>query len=176
MIKGPFLALTSLHLGSNDDISPVLLDAFLAGFTPILQKLWLVGISVLALPVLLLSSPSLSELYLIWIPHSGYISSQMMAICLSLLTMLKCLHIEFHSLNHSPDQISQPPPPLTHVVLPALKMFVYHRVSEYLDVLMAQINAPLLNNIDMTFFHQLIFNIPQLPQFINYTENFASPK
>ncbi|KAH9959135.1 hypothetical protein BJV74DRAFT_872797 [Russula compacta] len=175
VMKGPFPALTSLHLGSNDDMSPVLSDAFSGGFAPLLQRLWLVGISVPSLPVLLLFSPNLSELYLIRIPHSGYISPQVIAICLSSLTMLKSLRIEFRSPNYSPDQTSRPPPPLTRAVLPALKMFVFRGASEYLDDLMAQIDAPLLNNIDITFFHQLVFSIPQLPQFIGRTGNFDSP-
>ena len=39
--------------------------------------------------------------------------------------------------------------------------------TEYLEDLVAQIDAPLLYELDMAFFHQLIFDTPQLAQFIS---------
>ena len=47
-------------------------------------------------------------------------------------------------------------------------------VSEYLDDLLARINAPLLDNLDITFFNQLIFDTPQLAQFISRTPTFKT--
>jgi hypothetical protein len=42
-------------------------------------------------------------------------------------------------------------------------------VSEYLEGLVTRIDAPLLDNLEVTFFHQLIFDTPQLAQFISRT-------
>jgi hypothetical protein len=40
-------------------------------------------------------------------------------------------------------------------------------VSEYLEDLVARIDVPLLHSLNMAFFHQLIFDTPQLAQFIS---------
>jgi len=42
-------------------------------------------------------------------------------------------------------------------------------VSEYLEDLVTGIDAPLLENLEVTFFHQLIFDTPQLARFISRT-------
>jgi hypothetical protein len=47
-------------------------------------------------------------------------------------------------------------------------------VSEYLEDLVAWIDAPLLDTLKITFFHQLVFDIPQLTQFISRTPQFKA--
>jgi hypothetical protein len=47
-------------------------------------------------------------------------------------------------------------------------------VSEYLEDLVTRIDAPLLDDLDITFFHQLIFDTPQLVQFVSHTPNFTA--
>jgi hypothetical protein len=47
-------------------------------------------------------------------------------------------------------------------------------VSEYLEDLMARIEAPLLDELAINFFHQLIFNTPQVTQFIRRTPKFKA--
>jgi len=42
-------------------------------------------------------------------------------------------------------------------------------VSEYLEDLVAQIESPLLDSLQIKFFHQLIFDTPQLARFISRT-------
>jgi hypothetical protein len=44
-----------------------------------------------------------------------------------------------------------------------------------LEDLVTRIDAPLLDNLQITFFHQLIFDSPQLVQFISRTPNFKAP-
>jgi len=44
---------------------------------------------------------------------------------------------------------------------------VFKGVSEYLEDLMSGIDAPQLGELSITFFHQLIFDTPQLIQFIS---------
>jgi hypothetical protein len=51
---------------------------------------------------------------------------------------------------------------------------VFRGVSEYLEVLVARIDAPLLDKLYITFFHQLIFDTPQLAQFISRTPKFEA--
>jgi hypothetical protein len=48
-------------------------------------------------------------------------------------------------------------------------------VSEYLEDLVARIDAPLLDRLEITLFHQLILDTPQLTQFISRTPNFKTP-
>ena len=91
-----------------------------------------------------------------------------MVTALSTLTGLEYLEIGFESPRSRPDRRRRPPP-LTRTVLPALTRFVFEGVSEYLDDLIARIDAPLLDKFHITFFHQLIFDTPQLNQFINRT-------
>jgi hypothetical protein len=46
---------------------------------------------------------------------------------------------------------------------------VFRGVSEYLDDLVARIDSPLLDNLYITFFNQILFDTPQLIQFISRT-------
>jgi hypothetical protein len=48
----------------------------------------------------------------------------------------------------------------------------FQGVSEYLEDLVARIDVPLLNKLKISFFHQLIFDTPQLAQFISRTPKF----
>jgi len=45
---------------------------------------------------------------------------------------------------------------------PALSTLQFNGVSEYFEDLVAQIDAPLLNDISIIFLHQLVFDTPQL--------------
>jgi hypothetical protein len=47
-------------------------------------------------------------------------------------------------------------------------------VGEYLDDLVARIDAPLLDKLTITLLHQLIFDTPQLSQFISRTPKFKT--
>jgi hypothetical protein len=45
----------------------------------------------------------------------------------------------------------------------------YKGVSEYLEDFVARIDVPLVDKLDVTFFHRLIFDTPQFTQFITRT-------
>jgi hypothetical protein len=47
--------------------------------------------------------------------------------------------------------------------------FSFNGVSEYLDNLVARIDAPRLKDLDITFFNQIVFDTPRLIQFIGRT-------
>src|SRR6266852_2574427 len=74
---------------------PILPDSFLGGTAPRLRSLTLIGVSFPALPKLLLSATHLVYLHLFYIPQSGYIPPNAMAISLSALTSLESLCLMF---------------------------------------------------------------------------------
>jgi hypothetical protein len=169
VVQQPFPALTRLHLGSQDGTAPVVPHSLLGGSTPRLQSLVLDRIPFPGLPTLLLSATRLIHLDLWRIPHSGYISPQAMVTCLSALTSLKSLAIKFESPQSRPDRRSRRSPPQGRILLPVLTDLHFKGVGEYLDELVACINTPLLDNLEITFFHQLSFDTPHLTQFISRT-------
>jgi hypothetical protein len=173
-MQQPFPELTCLQLMLKDETSPVIPASFLGGSVPLLQSLNLNGIPFPGLPNLLLSSTHLVDLHLEDIPHSGYISPEAMVTCLAVLTRLETLAIGFESPRSRPDQKNRRPPqvPLTCTVLPVLTCLWFRGVSEYLEDLVPRIRAPLLDDLAITFFNQLIFDTPQLTQFISRIPKF----
>ena len=168
----PFPELTTLSLHYlRDETEPVipLSDSFLGGSAPRLQSLELDNIPFPGLPKLLSSTAHLTKLYLDRIPHSGYISPEVMVACLSLLTNLDVLSLGFQSPQSHPDWESRRPPPSTRTALPALIHFRFKGDGEYLEDLVARVDAPRLNFFRTTFFNDIDFNIPQFTQFISRT-------
>jgi hypothetical protein len=173
VMQDPFPALTHLKIWLRDEMVPVISDSFLGGSAPRLRHLKLAGIPFPALPNLLLSATDLVALYLERIPHSGYISPEAMVTGLSALTRLEGLMIQFRSSRSRPAKASRRPPPLTRIVLPALTYLYFTGVTEYLEDLVARIDAPLLAHFPIRFFNQLVFDLLQLPKFLCHTETFS---
>ena len=164
-------ALTRLDLVSEDEAMPVVPDSFLGGSAPRLRSLHMARIPFPGFPRLISHATELVNLELYGIPQSGYISPDTMVACLSTLTRLKSLHLEFESPRPRPrGQL----PPQTRSVLPALAYFSFRGVSEYLEDLVARIDAPLLGELYITFFYQLKLDIPQLVRFMNRTPNLKT--
>jgi hypothetical protein len=90
-----------------------------------------------------------------------------MVACLSLLTSLGGLTLEFESPQSHPDRESRRPPPSTRTVLPALTLFWFKGDGEYLEDLVARVDAPRLNFFGTTFFNDIDFDVPQFIQFIS---------
>ncbi|KAH9970667.1 hypothetical protein BJV74DRAFT_990500 [Russula compacta] len=170
-MQEPFPELTDLELRSNDEaVWVVLPEAFLGGCAPCLRSCKLDNLPFLALRNLLWSARHLVDLCLRNIPHSAYIPPEAMVTCLSMVPSLETLVLVFRSPRSRPDRASRRPPPLTRTVLPALTDLHFRGVSEYLEDLISQIDVPLLNDVHITLFHQLIFDVSQLHQFISRTE------
>jgi len=179
LMQVPFPALTSLSLwwdnGLSQAAAPLLPNALLGGLAPCLRDLSLIGIPFPNLPGLLSSTRSLASLRLLEVPETGYIAPRVMAACLSALADLKVLCIEFHSPTSRPDRERRfPPPPPNRVTLPTLTRFNFRGSSEYLEDLLARIDAPFLSHVDITFFNQLIFQVPHLSHFIGRIEMLQS--
>jgi F-box-like len=172
-----FPALVHLMLefaGSYSRPALALPDGFLGGFAPRLQSLELRSIPFPALPRLLLSATDLIRLDLVDIPHSGYMSPEAIVTGLAMLSNLISLTLKFKSPLSRPDRERRYPPPLTRTALHALTRFEFKGVSEYLEYIVARIDTPLLDSIRITFFQQLIFDIPQLAQFMRRTTRFQT--
>ncbi len=165
----PFPELESLHLSNAVQSVPVLPDSFLGGSAPRLRYLALDAIPFPGLPNLLLSATHLTYLYLYDIPHSGYISPEAMATCLSILTNLERLLLEFESPQSSPDQENRRSPLPTRSILPTLTSFRFKGAYEYLEDLVSRIDSPRLDWLSTTFFNDIDYNIPELNQFISRT-------
>jgi hypothetical protein len=166
-----FPELTDLDLHRYDQTEPVLplSDSFLGRSAPQLRLLSLDGIPYPGLPQLRLSAKHLTNLHLFHIPHSGYIPPEAMVACLSTLTSLEGLSLEFKSPRPRPDMESRRLPPTTRIALPVLCRFTFKGVGEYLEYVVARIDAPRLIFLDITFFNDIVFDIPQFTRFISHT-------
>jgi hypothetical protein len=168
-MQEPFPALTHLILSSDIEITRVVPDSFMGGSAPRLQYLDLKRVPIPGLPKLLSSATGLVHLILRRVPHSGYISPEAIVTCLSALPRLETLHLAFDSRRSRPNRECQRLSPPTRSVLPALIMFHFTGVTEYLEDLVAGIDSPLLDCLEIVLFHQLISDAPQLIQFISRT-------
>ena len=167
-MQRPFPELRSLRVDLNETV-PSVPDSVLGGSAPRLEVLELTNVPFPGLPKLLLSATHLVDLQLISIPHSGYISPDTMVTTLSMLTSLSRLELLFASPRSCPGRASQRPSPSTRSVLSVLSLFHFCGTSEYLEDLVACIDAPQLSNLYITFFSDIIFDTPQLIQFVGRT-------
>jgi F-box-like len=171
----PFPELDSLYLSYGGvSFTPVLPDSFLGGSAPHLRFLALTWISFPGLPKLLLSATHLVHLWLVNLPHSGYISPEAMATYLSMLTSLEEFQLELASLRSSPDLEHRPSPPPTRSILPALMTFRYKGVNEYLEELVARIDTPRLSQLSAVFFNDIDFETPELIRFVSRSSTFKA--
>ena len=161
----PLPELTYLVLRHSGPKIP-LSDSFLGGSAPRLQMLYLESISFPGLPKLLSSATHIASLHLLCIPDSGYISPEAMVTCLSVLTNLGLLSLEFESSRSHPNRESRRPPLSTRTVLPVLTDFSFKGHSEYLEDLVSSIDAPRLNRMFVKFYNYIVFDTPQFTRLI----------
>jgi hypothetical protein len=177
-MEEPFPELKSLFLSypaqSCIHMVPALPDSFLGGSAPSLQFFALDAVPFPGLSKLLLSASHLVSLSLHDVPHSGYISPEAMATCLSMLTRLEALQLEFESPQSCPDQENRRSPLPTRTILPALTSFWFKGVNEYLEDLVSWIDSPRLHLFSTTFFNDIDFNTSELNQFISRTPTFGA--
>jgi F-box-like len=177
-MQKPFPELEHLELWPNDE-TVLLPSSFLGGFAPSLRFLWLARIPYPNLPKLLRSATHLVDLHLLGVPHSGYFSPDAMLVALSTLTSLESLSLKFQSPLSCPDEADMRhrlPPPWRRVCLPVLTYFWFKGASEYLDDLVAHIDAPRLEYLDICFFNQILFHTPQFARFISRTPTLNVPE
>ena len=174
-MQQPFPELKSLGL-YHDETALVVPDSIVGGSAPRLLSFYLYSIRFLGLPKLLLSATHLVTLSLWRIPHSGYFLPDALVITLSALTSLETLLFGFESPRSCPDRESKRQPPSTRAILSVLKDFRFQGVSEYLEDFVACIDAPQLNHLDIIFFHDVVFDTPQLIHLISRTPKLIALK
>ncbi|KAI9451452.1 hypothetical protein BJY52DRAFT_1352066 [Lactarius psammicola] len=174
----PFPSLTHLRLTGpkdQDERAPVLPRSLLGGGTLRLQEVYLRGISYPGLPKFLSSASDLVRLEFVDIPWSCQISPETMATGLAGLNRLKTLSIEFRSPIPPPGQ--RLPAPATPVVcLPALSVFTFRGFCEYLEDLVAQIDAPRVETFAIEYFSEPVYQLSQLSRFLGRSEYLKAPQ
>ena len=145
----------------------------MGGFAPRLQSLNLNNFPFPGLPNLLLSASHLVYLELWQIPDSGYFSPESLAAGLSMMTRLETLRVQFDFPPCRHD-LSQCLPPQGRALLPVLSNFRFFGSDEYLDDLVARIDAPKLSK-SVIHFPPQISSTPQLTQFLSRTPSFGAP-
>ena len=135
---------------------------------PNLRRLSLHGIGLPAGLPLLSSAIALSTLSLTHIRASCYFPPGNLAIQLRTLPHLEELSIGFAILATSEGGLF--PPLISPVTLPTLRRLTFRGVDAYLDNLVAQISAPLLEQLTLTLHFDLTFTLVNLTEFAHRTE------
>ena len=180
LMQEPFPALTQLDLVAHYATTPAAPpEPFRGGSAPRLRKFFLENIPIPDLPKLLLSATHLVDLYFnLWdIPHPGYVSPEAAVTCISTLTSLENLHIDFRLPQSAPDletQRTRTRTP-TRSVLLSLTTFGFSGFSEYLEDFVARIDAPRLNHLNISILKQIVFDTSHLSDFINRTPRLKAP-
>jgi hypothetical protein len=173
----PFPALEDLRLVSRDMMESVVLPGtFLGGSTPRLRRIDLDGTPFPALPRLLLTATDLVLLRLYEIPESGYFSPEALVTGLEATSQLKSLELNFVPRDPPSSPGSRNPRiyPETRVALPTLTEFQFRGHNEYLEDLIARIDAPNVMNFNVSLSEQRTFEFSQLAEFIGRTEEIRS--
>jgi len=165
LMQQPFPALTHLWVQRDHLTRKAISRSFLCGSAPCLRVLHLDWSSFPALPNLLLSATNLVCLSYTNILSSGYIPPQEMVTGLSALTRLESLSLAFRPELPTYGQI-RTPPPHTRTLLPALTSICFEGVPEYMEDLVAQIDAPLLESTKIALFPQEVIEVSELSKFV----------
>ena len=122
-------------------------------------------------PTLLLSARNLVSLHLRHIPPTGYISPGAIVAGLPVLTRLESLCILFSCPRIYQSRMRLDPP--MRAVLPALTYFRFAGRTEYLDDLVAVIDALRLHSIHTDVDKFDFLQVPQIFLFVGRTDNLS---
>jgi len=168
----PRLEHLTLHSQSTEFVLP---RSFLNGDAPQLRDLILTGVSLARLDPLLSSATFLVSLVLERIPSAAYFSPTSLMAHIQSMPHLQKLSLGFLSTIPRPGFRGEPFLPrgqIARVTLPALTQLVYQGASAYIEALLARVETPLIQDIDITLFNQLTLRIPQIRAFIRNLETF----
>jgi hypothetical protein len=168
--KFPMLEFLYLEPCDNADIGFTLPETFRA---PHLRHLALINFAFPMVFTSLAPAKGLITLSLDQIPASAYLSPNILLQWVSLMPQLQTLEISFQSLpNPDVDRQDLDMLVMTHVTLPNLRWFTFSGAGAYLEALLPQVTTPLLEKLDVYFFHQLTISLANLKQFISSASNF----
>jgi hypothetical protein len=139
----------------------------------------LYGVTFSGFARLLLSATHLVSLYLNLAEDprvAGRVSPEAMVTVLPALTRLErlCFGSMFYPFGASFDVDDGRLSPSTRSVLPALTRLTFRGSGKDLMILVAQLDAPLLNRLSVTFFDTIYFYTPQLARFIGHAPRFSA--
>jgi hypothetical protein len=171
-IDGEYPILENLNLwDSSEDKSTVfILPETLQ--TPHLRHL-VINCSIPIGPQLLTTAVGLVTLHLAMDHPSTYFQPTVVLQWLSSMPQLEILLIFFHFAvpNHDVERQLMRTPITTHATLPNLRSFTLQTVPAYSEAVLSRITAPRLEELQICFFKQLMFSVPQLLRFLGRTEN-----
>jgi hypothetical protein len=169
-ISEPLWEVKELVLHSRDNLQLTLPSAFRWG--PHLRILHSTRVAIPALPQLLSPPTDLVDLQLHEIPKLGNFCPEAFANALSGATHLETLSLHFLSLLPRRNHLRLPLQSANYerIVLPALTRLKYRGTSKFLDSFVARIDAPHLEDIDITFSSQPTMDASQLGRFVERTE------
>jgi hypothetical protein len=168
--KFPMLEFLDLDPIDNANIGFTLPETFRA---PHLRRLVLTYFAFPMVFTPLAPAKGLITLLLNKIPASAYFSPNILLQWVSLMPQLQTLGISFQSLpNPDVERQDLDMPMMTHVTLPNLRWFTFSGTSAYLEALLPLVTTPLLEKLDVHFFHQLTISLANLKQFISSASNF----
>ena len=170
-----FPVLEHLSLSSSTEERTILLlpKTFL---TPNLRHLALVGIGLPKKLLLLSSTVSLVTLTLTNIRTFSYFLPHYLVARLRELPQLEELSIGFSIPLPRPSNERELLEEMEAVAtLHLLKRLTFRGVSAYLESFVAQIRAPLLERLNITFFNQIHFALPHLSHFTSTTAGLILP-
>jgi len=176
----PALTHLGLEFGYNEPY--VLPKGFLNGSSPCLQYLCLRRFLFPEVPTFLLSSHNLVTLKLEAMYQDCFISPEAMVECLSGMTKLKTLSISFDEDDMDLFAFDQERTRLaftTRVILPSLTRFHFTGHCGFLEKFIAQIDAPLLLRLGITYHYDEDTDgvqASQLFRFVGHTENLKFDK
>ena len=175
----PYPALTDIHIhalfGTHSFEGPAsYFESLLGGSAPNLRSLSLMNIGFRSLPKLLLSFPGLVSLSLFNIPYSGHTPCDAMVDCLSSLTRLESLQINFPITQLRSVTASRRQAPLTRArtVFPVLSKLLLKGATKYLDRFSTYVEAPLLHHVRIGFLDPPIFDTSRIARWIGCAETF----
>jgi hypothetical protein len=158
-IERPFSELEDLVLIPRDTVTLTLPSTFLWGSR--LRFLHLTRIASPALLPLLRSSRNLVDLQLHDVLKPSHFSSDALTNALSELTQLRSLSLHFPESTTSKYRPPPSPSP-ERAVLPVLTRLNFRGITDYLEGLVAIIDAPRLEDIEITLFGDSIIDDPRL--------------
>jgi hypothetical protein len=165
-ISGSFSDLEDLVLLSRES-EGLTLPCF-SRWGPRLRRLHLTRVSVHPLLRLLYFSNDLVDLQLHEVPGPPDLPPGALTEALSRMAQLRSLSLHFLS---TPGTIFFPHPPSgERVLLPVLTRFHFQGKGEYLENLLARIDAPRLEDIGVTFFNGFITDLSNLAEFVGRME------
>ena len=142
---------------------------------PNLRHLTLIGFALPIQSRLLRTAVGLVTLCLNMNDPSTYSHPNALLRWLSVMPQLEILAILFTLPvpDHEIERQLTHTPIMTPVTLPNLHRFTFRGVSAYLETFVDRITTPRLEKLEIEFFHQLMFSIPRLLQFMSTSEDLG---